>query len=100
MARLLKIGNSTNAAVAEEDFYSHVDQIIDVLTEFPLEGINRKVQIKPLEWATEKGWGSAPAQEKVTKAQLVLKWGGQSVKRFALPVSHVFKVTLAGWHVV
>lgn len=48
-----------------------LQQIVSVLTMYPLEGINRKVQLRPLEWEGE------PGSERVVKAHLILKWGGE-----------------------
>jgi len=41
------------------------------------EGINRKIQLKPLEWSKEIDPFTQEPKEVVTKGLFVLKWGGE-----------------------
>lgn len=70
-------------AEEDEDMMQDLRQIVNVLRMYPLEGINRKVQLKPLAWGTPEtadshgGSKMCKVEEIVTKAELVLKWGGE-----------------------
>lgn len=87
LTAVLEITERLVAAAEEEDddMMQDLRQIVNVLTMYPLEGINRKVQLKPLAWNTPEsvdgrgggGGGAANVKEVVTKAELVLKWGGE-----------------------
>lgn len=48
-------------------------QLINVLERDKFEGLNRKVQLKPLKWAFDE----AKQCERVSEALFVLKWGGE-----------------------
>lgn len=56
----------------DEDTVDSLQQIVHVLTRWPLFGINRKVQLKPTK--QDKTTGA------VTELQLILKWGGELTK--------------------
>eukprot|EP00045_Choanoeca_perplexa_P014496 m.170651 g.170651 ORF g.170651 m.170651 type:complete len:1136 (-) comp16695_c0_seq3:167-3574(-) len=56
----------------DEEQLSNFKQIEHVLTRWPISGINRKVQLKPVEWVT-----TSKGKSIIVKAQLVVKWGGE-----------------------
>mmetsp|Transcript_33502 Transcript_33502/g.87954 ORF Transcript_33502/g.87954 Transcript_33502/m.87954 type:complete len:626 (+) Transcript_33502:265-2142(+) len=70
---------------ASDEERARCEIILEVLQRFPLQGINRKLQIKPLAWVdglkAEQDVGDGaiaggqPLQQ-VTKVHVVLKWGG------------------------
>ena len=48
-------------------------QLRNVLERNKFEGLNRKVQLKPLKWEKDQETG----KERVSEALFVLKWGGE-----------------------
>ena len=57
----------------QRELIAKLIQLRNVLERDKFEGLNRKVQLKPLQWAVDPVTGV----EKVTKALFVLKWGGE-----------------------
>ena len=49
-------------------------KIVMVLKRYPLQGINRKVQIKPTKFVDVPG---SPGEKRVSQVQVILKWGGE-----------------------
>ena len=57
----------------ERERIAKLIQLRNVLERDKFEGLNRKVQLRPLKWEFDKTTGI----EKVTEALFVLKWGGE-----------------------
>lgn len=56
-----------------------------VLRRYPLQGINRKVQITPLDYVLDP---SVPGGKRVTKVQVNLKWGGEVTEQGVRMAKH------------
>lgn len=90
LARLV-MANSAAAASDKDEELDRMKQIEQVLTRSPIFGINRKVQLKPLEWTQRDG------KDVVSEAQLVLKWGGELTEAgnfLSQQAGHFFRETM------
>lgn len=72
---MLKNYDPTNKLTMEKEkeVLSKLLQLKNVLDRDKFEGLNRKVQLKPLKWDVDQNTG----KEVVTHALFVLKWGGE-----------------------
>ena len=66
-----KVDNNMNIE-EEKEYISKLMQIVNVLEMNKFEGLNRKVQLKPLKWDKDKD-----DKEIVKAAVFILKWGGE-----------------------
>jgi len=70
--------NSNSRSAHSTETVSKHFQLFSVLKKGGhFEGINRKIQLKPLEWEQTVDPESKEVQEKVTKGLFILKWGGE-----------------------
>ncbi len=66
-----------------------------MLERWEISGINRKLQLKPLEF--ESDIGDVPGLKRASKLLLVLKWGGELTKlgeKQAMTLGHSFRESL------
>ena len=73
MEMIKKLLNDVDTNPEEKSF---AESILSVLTRYPLQGINRKIQVKPTAWKEDSKEDSMKAL-KVIEVQVICKWGGE-----------------------